>query len=37
MKKDNLVYLDHILNSLRKATDYIDGVSYPDFLKDEEK
>jgi uncharacterized protein with HEPN domain len=37
MKKDNLVYPDHILNRLRKATDYIDGVSYADFLKDEEK
>jgi len=37
MKKDNLVYLDHILNSLRKAADYINGVSYADTLKDEEK
>ncbi len=37
MKKDNLIYLDHILESLQRALDYVDSVSYEEFIADEEK
>jgi len=37
MKKDDLIYLDHILQSLTKVVEYTQGVSYEDFLADEEK
>jgi len=37
MKKKDLLYLDHILQSLRKITIYIENISYDDFLNDEEK
>jgi uncharacterized protein with HEPN domain len=37
MKKDNRIYLDHILDSLVKAVKYIEGVLYEDFIMDEEK
>lgn len=37
MKKGDLVYLDHILDSIQKIAKYLDNVSYVDFLKDEEK
>ncbi|MBK8701367.1 MAG: hypothetical protein IPN29_18205 [Saprospiraceae bacterium] len=37
MKKSDLIYLDHILQSLTKATEYLDDVDYSDFLIDEEK
>ena len=37
MKKSDLLYLDHIFQSLTKVTDYVKNVVYDDFLKDEEK
>lgn len=37
MKKDDLIYLDHIVANLTKALAYIDGRTYADFLLDEEK
>jgi uncharacterized protein with HEPN domain len=37
MKKDDLIYLDHILQSLERAAEYVEGVEYEDFLQDEEK
>lgn len=37
MKKGDLVYLDHILDSIQKIAKYLDHVTYADFLKDEEK
>jgi uncharacterized protein with HEPN domain len=37
MKKDNLIYLDHILDSLQKSSDYVEGISYEEFVADEEK
>lgn len=37
MKKGDLVYLDHILDSIQKTAKYFDDVNYADFLKDEEK
>lgn len=37
MKKDDLVYLDHVLNSLSKTVNYTEGVTKNDFLKNEEK
>lgn len=37
MSKNDLVYLDHILDSIQKVQRYLDDVSYADFLKDEEK
>ncbi len=37
MKKSDLLYLDHILLSLTKITEYLDNVAYSDFLSDEEK
>lgn len=37
MKKDDRIYLDHILQSLTKVVEYLDGVNYSDFLEDEEK
>ncbi len=37
MKKDNLIYLDHVLESLRKALIYVEDVTYDEFMIDEEK
>ncbi len=37
MNKNDLVYLDHILDSIQKVQRYLDDVSYANFLKDEEK
>ncbi len=37
MKKSNLIYLDHIYQSLARITDYINEVNYEEFLEDEEK
>ena len=37
MKKDNSIYLDHILQSLTKVVQYLEGVSYESFMADEEK
>lgn len=37
MSKNDLVYLDHMLDSIQKVQRYLDDVSYADFLKDEEK
>jgi len=37
MKKDNRIYLDHILQGLTKVVEYLDGVSYDAFMADEEK
>lgn len=37
MKKGDLVYLDHIIESFTKILQYIGETSYPEFLEDEEK
>lgn len=37
MKKSDLIYLDHILQSLSKVVEYIEGFTYQDFLGSEEK
>jgi len=37
MKKDDRIYLDHILESFAKVVQYIQDISYSDYLKDEEK
>lgn len=37
MKKSDLIYLDHIFQSLTKAIEYLNDVDYDDFLIDEEK
>ncbi|MBK8635552.1 MAG: DUF86 domain-containing protein [Saprospiraceae bacterium] len=37
MKKSDLIYLDHIFQSLTKSIEYLDNVDYNDFLIDEEK
>lgn len=37
MKKSDLIYLDHIFQSLSKAVEYLENVQYDDFLIDEEK
>lgn len=36
MKKSDLIYLDHIFQSLAKAIEYLDNIDYEDFLIDEE-
>lgn len=37
MKKNDLIYLDHILQSLNKVVGYVKNVDYEVFLLDEEK
>lgn len=37
MKKSDLIYLDHIANSLSKISDYLCDVGYSEFLLNEEK
>ncbi|MBL7790986.1 MAG: DUF86 domain-containing protein [Saprospiraceae bacterium] len=37
MKKDDRIYLDHILESFMKIVRYIEDVAYESFLADEEK
>jgi len=37
MKKSDLIYLDHILQSFTKVVEYLEEVAYNDFLADEEK
>lgn len=37
MKKDDRLYLDHILDSFLKVVQYLEGVKYEAFLTDEEK
>lgn len=37
MKKNDLVYLDHILQSMEDALAYIGSLSYPSFLANKEK
>jgi uncharacterized protein with HEPN domain len=37
MKKDDLIYLDHILECFSKVVLYTDGVHYKEFITDEEK
>ena len=37
MKKDDLIYLDHILESFSKIELYLREVTYDEFLDDEEK
>ncbi|MBI1228441.1 MAG: DUF86 domain-containing protein [Bacteroidetes bacterium] len=37
MKKDNRIYLDHILQSLTKVVEYLDGIGYDAFMADEQK
>ncbi len=37
MKKDDRIYLDHILKSFSKVVGYLEDVGYEAFLSDEEK
>jgi uncharacterized protein with HEPN domain len=37
MKKDDRIYLDHILDSFAKVGQYLEDVGYEDFQGDEEK
>lgn len=37
MKKEDHIYLDHILESFAKVIQYTKGISYADYLADEEK
>ncbi len=37
MKKDDRIYLDHILECFSKVIQYLEEVAYEDFLADEEK
>jgi len=37
MKKSDLIYLDHVLESLQKVVKYLNNVSYESYLADEEK
>jgi uncharacterized protein with HEPN domain len=37
MKKDDRIYLDHILESFTKAIQYLNNVSYEAYMADEEK
>lgn len=37
MQKSDLLYLDHIIQSLSKVTEYTKDVKFESFLKDEEK
>lgn len=37
MKKDDRIYLDHILDSFLKIVQYLEGVEYEVFMADEEK
>jgi len=37
MIKSDLIYLDHILQSLAKAVEYLENVDYDDYLINEEK
>lgn len=37
MKQKNLLYLDHICQSFFKVVEYLEYVTYDDFLGDEEK
>lgn len=37
MKKDDRIYLDHILESFAKVNQYLEGVSYAAYLTDAEK
>jgi uncharacterized protein with HEPN domain len=37
MKKDDRIYLDHIIKSFSKVVEYLEDSSYEEFLADEEK
>lgn len=37
MIKDDSIYLDHIIESFERISDYLTGISYDDFINDEEK
>lgn len=37
MKQKNLLYLDHICQSFNKVIEYLENVSYDNFIEDEEK
>jgi uncharacterized protein with HEPN domain len=37
VKKEDLIYLDHILNGIEKITEYLKDVQLETFVKDEEK
>ncbi|MBK8045266.1 MAG: DUF86 domain-containing protein [Haliscomenobacter sp.] len=37
MKKDDRIYLDHIVKSFSKVAEYLEDTGYTDFLADEEK
>lgn len=37
MKKNDQIYLEHIIESFKKVNDYLYDVDYVNFIKDEEK
>jgi uncharacterized protein with HEPN domain len=37
MKQKNLLYLDHICQCFTKVVEYLENVTYDNFLEDEEK
>ena len=37
MKKSDLIYLDHILQSMTKIVEYLNEIDHENFLQDEEK
>ena len=37
MKKDDLIYIEHILHNLSKVLEYLNDVGYNHFLENEEK
>jgi uncharacterized protein with HEPN domain len=37
MKKDDLIYLEHVIENFSKISKYLEDVSYEHFLIDEEK
>ncbi|MBL7825482.1 MAG: DUF86 domain-containing protein [Saprospiraceae bacterium] len=37
MKKDDRIYLDHIVKSFSKVVEYLEDIGYEAFLADEEK
>lgn len=37
MQKDDSIYIEHILQSIKKIEDYTNGVDFLDFIKNEEK
>lgn len=37
MHKDDTIFLEHMIQSVKKIEEYVQGVNYLDFVKNEEK